>query len=1233
MSVSPDRNENGTSRARRAFPELEEQFLRLDELSFDELIAFAVAISEKINYYNLDDKLDGNWQPFFFQDETVIQALIKNYDIDTFSSTFYRLYNKLQTEFFVREKLVRLRMAVHFLTRQALLVNRWYRELQISNHTTSLINEVSNLIHTKLKDRLHDLMLLETSITFQAQQSIAVDKIYREFDRIWEVPQAIGFYDFSTDTQRKLDEQTENVEKIYHDFYDTFRLLKELSTRYIGQSMSRGNHPPHIALLIAFVKLYRYQQDELNNITPRHLQFYYRDVLRQAPRKARADQVHICFSLPATRQDFLLPAGTQLDAGKDKLGHDLVFCTDHDALLSDASIVQLKTLYLDSNPNVYTATIKPIVTKIFVSDVTEQNEKNRTGVDVQPWPALGENPLHTHAGSAQQNARIGFALASSVLFLQQGERDITVKIDFTPRSFKTLRKMIREVEYNEEINTAAAFYKIFSNAFNFYITCSNGWEEITRAMVSSPLYEDEGSENSLTFSFSLPNEFDPVVNFDETLHARSDFEVNSRWPVLGVLINPDAALYPYAFISDLVVENISINVEVRKFRNLEVANQNGPLNAAQPFLPFGAIPAKGSFLLIGQKEIFFKKLEELTVHIKWQDVPATPYGFTDYYEGYPEEVVNETFQCRLSILNNYQWMPAAEEDQQVIMLFESRDAFGWVPDYRTKEETHLDYIKIKKISMPGVYEDYSGQLTYDNDTRRGFIKLELVSPQMAFGHDAYPLLLSDSIIKKAKDGDAFIPNKPFTPVIQSMSVDYKANINVNFVNYTKDDAEQLDFIHIHPFGQKELSPFLSSETMYIVPRYTHQGALIMAFKDLRPPQTISLFFQLQESGKRPPFRVRPEIRWSYLVNNTWKRISEDRILADTTDSFVRPGIITIELPGDINSEHSIVDTGLYWIKAETMSGTDNISNVLSVYTNAVSATRAVDDEEELEDPYLLALTIKGTKNRVAEVAEVFQPYSSFSGMLKETDKEFYSRVAERLKHKSRAVTAWDYERIVLKEFPLVYKVKCINDPSGPQSGTVKVIVLPDINTNSAIDKSEPRVSFLLLDDIRKCLQSMSSPFVRIDVCNPEYEKIKVICSVVLKTGYKSGVYINKLNELIKEFLTPWMGTGNQMSHSFGEPLNKLNILGYIESIDFVERVTQFSVVLITHPDQDYHLSVFEGEMVDDVIQPSNPWTILTSASSHHIVADSGNMPTDKLDTGIENLVIGSDFIIIDKAMH
>ena len=51
---------------------------------------------------------------------------------------------------------------------------------------------------------------------------------------------------------------------------------------------------------------------------------------------------------------------------------------------------------------------------------------------------------------------------------------------------------------------------------------------------------------------------------------------------------------------------------------------------------------------------------------------------------------------------------------------------------------------------------------------------------------------------------------------------------------------------------------------------------------------------------------------------------------------------------------------------------------------------------------------------------------SIGGRLTDTDPLFYQRSSERLRHKEKSISIWDYETLILDNFPEVFRVKCLN---------------------------------------------------------------------------------------------------------------------------------------------------------------------------------------------------------------
>src|SRR5271166_3766668 len=103
---------------------------------------------------------------------------------------------------------------------------------------------------------------------------------------------------------------------------------------------------PHFCLLLTFLKLLRHAQAELNTFTRRHLEFYYQEVLRLAPKKGIPDRVHVVIELVEGQRQFFLPSGTLLYAGSDSRGSDLFYSTGRDLLASQAQVASLKNLFV-----------------------------------------------------------------------------------------------------------------------------------------------------------------------------------------------------------------------------------------------------------------------------------------------------------------------------------------------------------------------------------------------------------------------------------------------------------------------------------------------------------------------------------------------------------------------------------------------------------------------------------------------------------------------------------------------------------------------------------------------------------------------------------------------------------------------------------------------------------------------------------------------------------------------
>ena len=125
---------------------------------------------------------------------------------------------------------------------------------------------------------------------------------------------------------------------------------------------------------------------------------------------------------------------------------------------------------------------------------------------------------------------------------------------------------------------------------------------------------------------------------------------------------------------------------------------------------------------------------------------------------------------------------------------------------------------------------------------------------------------------------------------------------------------------------------------------------------------------------------------------------------------------------------------------------------------------------------------------------------------------------------------WDYERLILQNFPEVFKVKAINhtkfigtlkDYSEIKPGHVTLIIVSNVKNKNAVDPLRPKTSLTKLTDIENFIKKICPPCISIFVKNPLYESVRVAFKVKFRQGVDSGFFLKKLNEELRFFLSPW----------------------------------------------------------------------------------------------------------------
>jgi hypothetical protein len=1228
--VSGDMNRlvvrDGWSQAARVRPALQDGYFHLDEMPFADLLAMAAEFARLVKFYKLDYKTDGDWSPYFSADVTIVIAQILSTKLSASERSFDAWWSstgdyKAGAPGWTAGDLP--------MTQLAVLLDSWLTVLAGAD------SEAASKLCAVLVGVIE--RLCEDTAGFAA--FLATPGAPR-LDPLWAQARAR-----THKVQAKFTKA--NLKSNYYAFVKAVEMVQKEALQQLPVSMKSQNHDPAVALLIAFVDLFGKLKTKLNGFTRRHLDYYYDKVLKVQSLGAIPDSTYLVFEPAAPEQELWIPAGTAFVAGQDKDKRDILFASEEDLVVSDAHVEQLYTLYFNRDPNVSpertlvderaSGRDKGWPTHAWTDTIEFNSKQVLTERDrLSSRPLLGA-PKKAADFQYFADARLGFALASNVLLLGEGKRSVSVNLRFDTVDLETRMAQLATTMHDAEQGEAAGihrsdvFFKVFRNLFKIGITTGDGWYEVEQYLPTHGAAKVQG--DWLNISFELPLEAPPVEGYLSKIHGEN---YNTTEPVLRFVLNPNAYLYPYGLLRDLPLRAVRIDVKVTGCRQLILHNNIGQLSASTPFNPFGPIPEIGSFMVVGCAEAASKNLSSFDVNIEWGALPAESGGFPAYYHGYEGAVEAEQYLATVTVLADGQWAPSEEKAQPAVQLFRAAH-----PNSANKQ---VD----KRIELPcdGVIHRFkpgnvqASSFAYSQASRSGFFKFTLASPKFAFGHREYPQAMARALKRnmKQKDGPTSdsTPNLPYTPLVNAISVDYSAS--------SKIDLEQLGngatslsnaFMHLHPFGWELLGSSTESGVT-LVRGFRDDGYLYIGLSASSMQATLTLMFHLREDSLPQETQAPAILRWTYLSGNAWKPLLPQEIVSDSTHGFMKSGVIALSIPGDIDAESTVMPSGLMWLRLCGSGNLEKFCSMYAVHAQAVKVTRC-EPELALDDAGLRlpAASIQRSANMIPGLGTISQVTDSLGGRRAETRDQLRMRVSERLRHKNRAVIARDYEQLILQQFPDIFKVKCFANMAtdrGPDDcirpGHILIVALPH-RPSAARTNRMLLLNGNLVQEVRDFITKLAPPMATISVENPVYEQIQVRCTVRWIKGVSGGQYINRLNEDISEFLSPWNSNGHRQH--FGWNVRQHDVESFILGLGYVDSVSRLSVLRIA-PSGEERYSLFDtaaqqggGDQVD--IRPNYPWSIAVPVHKHaiDITRESDNRPGQR--AGLKSLDIGQTFII------
>lgn len=554
------------------------------------------------------------------------------------------------------------------------------------------------------------------------------------------------------------------------------------------------------------------------------------------------------------------------------------------------------------------------------------------------------------------------------------------------------------------------------------------------------------------------------------------------------------------------ISTITLNIKVENNKSFLLESDFGTIDTEKPFYPFGELPKKGNGITFSSNEYFIKKnaVAKFTI----LDDANSPTYFKNF--------------TSTSILNN--------------------------SVYQVKNANNL--------SNTYPISDYEIQKLPDANTLFfGKFRIEFTDPN--YDQESYlqNYLSATKNILDAVNPPTTLPKKPH---IKQFTFGYEVTEKINLASRTGEN-NPIEVYKILPFGfqklEKEILKFSSFENL--------KGNIFVGFQDAKAKDAFSFLIQLEE-GTANPKLAPAKISWEFLSKNTWMDFPV-QFIQDDTQSLSQSGLVNIVLPEFDPLSNSVLPKDIFWIKI-SVSDVNAVCNLVGIHSQAIKASfsNAVDQTAEFTEN-----TAKGTISKTFafnnNIKKIEQPYSSFGGKLNEKDETLYLRTSERLRHKNRAITIWDYERLILQEFPEVYSVKCLNhyrydsEISNVSAGYVTIIPIAKSNVVENI-YWKPLLSLSSMTKIKDFLKKIASPHARICVKTPVLEKIELSFKVKLikSAGMDSSLYINELKETINVFLSPWSVENEEVQ--FVNTIEFSSLIQLIDNQYFVDYITDFTVL-------------------------------------------------------------------------
>ena len=1197
----------------------------IDGRSEEDMLCFLANFASVINFYNQDNQVQGTWAPLILKDPVFLTAMISR----TKNKEMYTLFRKncetLKTCLADKDDTDNndfISFCFNKLFGEIDRVYQHFRSWTFYMERSHVQYEYKRYVTTNIRDHYSQYFWALISLKEAMHKAHIVPGITAPFDPsseiynyteqiIWETGMGKAPYWEVLGMGHRLTGKTppatvldvlQKVGEIVFDFFGTCVTHAAKEYTYLKQKKSSF---PDTLLLRGFVDLLARHQSQLNTISKKHLDFYYRDILQQQRLPGSPDNAYVSVALAKPGATFTLPANTLFNAGTDSQKKPIVFSNPEPALLNPGVLTNLNTLSVSplatGGNGIYSNTVPGPGT------VQKDQQGNIVG-------------FNTFGNTNSQGTLVatGISFASPMFLLNEGVRTITLT-------------MTCDKEVDDSIFNGAAFY--FSTVTD--------WLPVKPT--SLPVFAGD----EVVLSFTLDAKQPPIQPFKKNPDL---FE--TQWPLFKIQFQyvPDPADPP-------VLTSLQIDVSVNGVKNLQLYNDYGSLSTKTPFPFMGPSPMPGAGFILGSSEIFSKPLKNFSLGIDWNGLPpdfATYYlQYNEYLAGDmdtpppkktcwlkrvitgtgkaeaqgtippPPEVFNNCcFTVAFQLLQNQVWAdlnlqntatctvtPAPIVTPVPPTMFSTTTvvsgATSPVTTYVLDTSSTYQY-PVNSAIIPGDASLQNTTLKYTGQNNSGFLKMALTGPVDGFGSLLYPAIIFqitlDNAQQMAESGSptfTTLTPKPFVPKVSSVSANYDATTTVTFA--ANDNTYPLQCFLYTPFQNYNVYDTSSGITNY---NYTFSGAnntndtgipmfaplgssgyLFMGIEKLFAPGPLSLYFELATVYAVPA--TSSAVSYSYLSTAGWKKLD---VLTDSTSSFSCTGIVRMNIPSDIDYNGLQAQPGKCWLAISAPAAPLSYAQTIFCTTNGF-ITRRTGQQPGASITPIAAAAITKTMSAVPQLGTIQQLFPSFGGKGEETGGQMDLRVSNRLKTKGRAASAEDFFRVIIQSFPDIFYVKTVFHQKNNTNDVylVKAFTGPEIT-----GAFTPLVSACVEEKIRQLLIAKSSCFVKTNVSNFTFQYVRVTLNLVVDEGNATNEITAQVAQQLDIFLSPWISSG-QLQATIDKPITSTQVADFVAGISGVLQVSDVGLQTWKDPAKDISTVPLKKE-----VKPFYPYMLLVSGLGHNI---------------------------------